>query len=73
MPKVYDDVDAKCPYFLGSDKHKIVCEGVTDGSRTVLEFDTKKLRNTHRELFCNSRYQNCEVCRMLEDKYDGME
>ena len=70
MPTMYDDVNAICPYFLGSDNHKIVCEGIIEGSKTIVEFDNKKLRNRHREVFCDRRYSNCEVCRMLEDKYD---
>lgn len=70
MPTMYDDVNAKCPYFLSSAKRRITCEGITDGCITHLEFQNTDMRNQHRRLFCNSKYKNCEVHRMLEDKYE---
>lgn len=69
MPTMYDDVNAICPYFNSSDKRKISCEGITDGCKTVLEFNTQKKRDIHREIFCDARYQNCEIYKMLEEKY----
>ena len=69
MSTMFDDVNAKCPYFQRSEKRKISCEGVTDGCTTNLEFKTKAKRNLQRELFCDDKYTNCEVYRMLEEKY----
>lgn len=69
MATMYDDVNAICPYFQGSEKKKISCEGITDGCKTTLEFRSGKERNQHRELFCNSKYRNCEIYKMLEEKY----
>ena len=69
MPTMFDDVDAICPYFQRSEKRKISCEGITDGCVTNLEFETKEKRNLQRNLFCNDKYKNCEVYRMLEEKY----
>jgi hypothetical protein len=70
MATMYDDVDAVCPYFNGGSERKIMCEGITDGCTTILDFKNRELRNKHRELFCNRKYKNCEVYRMLEEKYD---
>ena len=69
MPTLYDDVNAVCPFFRYSDKRKISCEGITDGCTTTIEFDCKANRDLHRRVFCNSKYQNCEVHKMLSEKY----
>lgn len=70
MPTMYDDVNARCPYFCASDKQKVACEGVTDGCRTVIEFNSHNKRDRYREMFCNARYEQCKVYKMLEEKYD---
>ena len=70
MPTSFDDMEAICPYFQYSQKKHIVCEGIIDGSTTKLQFDTQDKRNQHRRLFCDSKYKNCEICRMLEGKYE---
>lgn len=70
MSKSFDDVEAQCPYFIYSLKKMIVCEGIIDGSTTKLEFNKKSMRDQHRRIFCDSKYTNCEICRMLEGKYE---
>lgn len=70
MPTLFDDVDAKCPFFLSSGKKKISCEGITDGCTTNLTFISQQKRNLHRKIFCDARYKNCEIFRMLEEKYE---
>lgn len=70
MPTNFDDVNAQCPYFRYSEKKKITCEGIITGCNTKIEFATKELRNTHRRIFCNSKYRNCEIYRMLNGKYE---
>lgn len=66
----YDDVEALCPYYKGSNAKQISCEGITEGSITILSFSSKEKRNKQRRIFCNQRYENCEVFRMLEEKYE---
>lgn len=70
MPTLYDDVNAICPYFQSSEKKKIMCEGITDRCNTALVFRSQSGRNQHRELFCDSKYMNCEIYKMLEEKYE---
>lgn len=70
MSNSFDDVEAKCPYFRYSLKRQIVCEGIIDGSTTKLDFDKIEKRNQHRRIFCDSKYQYCEIHRMLEGKYE---
>lgn len=70
MPTLYDDVKAVCPFFRYSEKRKISCEGITDGCTTNIEFDCKEKRDLHRRVFCDSKYENCEIYTMLEEKYE---
>lgn len=70
MPEMYDDMFAQCPFFLRSKKKRIVCEGFIDGSTLKIDFDTQDCRNLHRKAFCDSKYQYCEIYRMLEEVYD---
>lgn len=69
MATMFDDVNAVCPFFRYSDKRRISCEGITDGCVTNLEFDCKAKRDMHRSIFCDSKYKNCEIHKMLEEKY----
>lgn len=68
MPTNYDDVNAKCPYFVGSKKTNITCEGLTEDSVVILHFNTNEKKQQHRNIFCDNKYHNCEVCRMLDEK-----
>lgn len=70
MPTMFDDVDALCPFFKGSRQRKIICEGITDECTTILDFKTQEERNQHRRIFCDARYQNCELHHAIEEKYD---
>jgi len=66
----YDDVHALCPFFQSSDKNRIICEGIVKGSRTALEFTKQGERSRHRTLYCDCRYQQCEVYKALMKKYE---
>ena len=69
MPTMYDSVDVKCPFFRSGSKRKISCEGITDECITSLIFISEAERKFHKKVFCDNRYENCEIFRMLEDKY----
>ena len=66
----FDDVEAKCPFYKSSGKRKISCEGITDDCTTNLTFISEPKRNLHRKLFCDAKYENCEIYNMLEEKYE---
>ena len=66
---------ALCPFFLREDSrtHKIICEGLGDAECMAWYFRKKDERQRIRqlEIFCQDRYQNCELYRMIrESKYD---
>jgi hypothetical protein len=70
MATRYRDTEAKCPYFRSDNGKEIRCEGITDGCSTILRFYSNKDKSIQRNTFCDAKYKNCEVFRMLEDKYD---
>lgn len=70
MPTRFDDVDAKCPFYLSSGKRKISCEGITDGCTISLTFVSQQKRDLHRRVFCDARFRYCEIYNMLEEKYE---
>jgi hypothetical protein len=69
MPRIYDDILVKCPFFMHNGKRNVVCEGVTDDSTISLRFTTEGGRNKQRRIFCDNDYTKCEIYRMLEEKY----
>jgi hypothetical protein len=70
MPTMFDDVDAKCPFFQSSGKRKISCEGITDDCTICLIFISEQKRNLHRKIFCDANYEKCEIYKVLEAKYE---
>lgn len=60
----------RCPFFKRDDgKRRIVCEGIMDDSSICLTFRYDNLFKRQVETFCCKKYQNCEVYRMLMEKY----
>lgn len=70
MPRNYDTCFAKCPFFLSSNKKNVCCEGITSVSTIHIKFESEDERNRHRKIFCDDRYQNCEIYKILEKKYE---
>lgn len=71
MSTMFDDVDSKCPYFMRSDKKKIVCEGICNDSVISNEFKTVVSRDCHKAKYCNKLNNDCLVKRMLDQKWGG--
>ena len=70
MPRTYDNCLAMCPFFLTSGKKNVLCEGLTDDCTINLLFVSEEKRDLHRKVFCDARYKNCELFKMLEKKYE---
>lgn len=70
MATMFDDVEVKCPFFLSSSKRKITCEGITDDCTTTLHFQSQEKRNKQCRIFCDDKYERCEIYRMLSEKYE---
>lgn len=70
MPTTYKDVEVKCPFFKEHTKKGITCEGLTEDSIIKLCFLSTESKDLQARVFCNTKYQNCEIYRMLEKKYE---
>ena len=68
MSTLYNYVYVECPYFLRCNETTITCEGITEGCVTSIVFKKKKDKNLHKRVFCDAKYKNCEICRMLDEK-----
>ncbi len=70
MPAQYKDVYVKCPFYKRQTAVGISCEGLTDDMVIRLQFTTSKEKEKQMQCFCESRYNNCEIYRVVEKKYD---
>lgn len=72
MPDDMRSRDAKCPFYRLAVKYQLRCEGYVDGIATViLRFQKYSDLKTHMSIFCNDRYDCCEIARLImANKYD---
>lgn len=70
MANQWEYVTVMCPYFLGTGRQSIVCEGSVDRCNIRNEFTYKIDKQLHKENYCNSDYEKCRIWQMLEGKYD---
>ena len=60
-----------CPFYKKDDgKRCITCEGIVENSSVVLTFRYDTLLKKQIAVFCSGYYKNCEVYRMLIQKYE---
>ena len=70
MPRTYNEGLIKCPFYKTIATQSISCEGITEDCTIKLLFISPERRDLHRKIFCEHKYQNCEICTMLEKKYE---
>lgn len=69
MPTDYSSVNVKCPFYLAEENNKIICEGMEKGSRTALEFRGRQFKESVKERYCNSNFEQCKLYHVIDDKY----
>ena len=70
MPNQYKDVYVQCPFYKRQTSVGISCEGLTDDMVISLHFSTSENKKKQMQCFCENRYNNCEIYRIVEKKYD---
>ena len=70
MPRTYNEGLIMCPFYKSMAQKSISCEGITEECIIKLLFTSPAKRDMHRKVFCDNRYKNCELYRMLEAKYE---
>lgn len=63
--------EVQCPFFKFDDgRRRITCEGIFINSSLALIYHSRKDFETQMQVFCCEHYKNCEIYRMLMDKYE---
>ena len=70
MPRTYNEGLINCPFYKAMATKSISCEGITEDCVIKLLFTMVEKRELHRKIFCENKYINCEIYRMLEKKYE---
>ena len=52
---------AKCPYFLGDTRQKIICEGMLSRTRCMLHFEGEPDKLRHEAHFCSGVWDKCPM------------
>lgn len=66
----YKQVHVLCPFYQRDDgNHRIICEGLTDNSTINLFYHECTDYSIQITTFCCKYYKNCEIYRMLQNKY----
>ena len=60
----------RCPFFRGHTPTEIGCEGITDETLLKLIFPSRSARDRHEDIFCICRFENCELYRAINEKYE---
>lgn len=67
----FKQVDVQCPFYKYDDgRRRITCEGLIDKSSLALIYLTRVDYDKQMDDFCCKQYKNCEVYRMLIQKYE---
>ena len=66
------DKRVQCPFYHQdiATARRIICEGPIDGSILSLTYNTREDYKQQMNTFCCVYFQNCEVYRMLMEKYE---
>lgn len=70
MARHQNDVYIKCPFYINTATKSITCEGITDDSATKILFANPRLRHEYCQEFCECRFKECKIYKMLEAKYE---
>lgn len=67
----FKQIDVQCPFYKYDDgRRRITCEGLVDKSSIALIYLTRGDFDTQLGVFCCKHYKNCEVFRILIQKYE---
>lgn len=62
---------AICPYYKGSTRYRIKCQGLYEGTEITTQFETEANKRTHSKMLCETfNYKLCIYAKKLEEKYE---
>lgn len=66
---MYEDVNAKCPFFVSASERIISCKGVIKGSSIDVRFDKVSRLPKYRYNFCDTLcWQGCPIAQMISQE-----
>lgn len=66
----YLSLKAICPHYKSEEKHMIYCRGIQKDTSTHIAFAFPADKLAYKEKFCESRYKECKILKMLEGADD---
>ena len=69
----YWEMTAKCPFYRRTEKnkHRIICDGISDDSRLTLVFLGKDgARVRHLKEYCCEAYEKCPLYHAAGDRFE---
>ena len=51
----------RCPFFVAHGGREIMCEGIIDGARNSLKFETLAMKENQQHCYCECNYKRCEM------------
>ena len=51
----------QCPYFIAHARKEIYCEGLFDGCRCAMMFDTEEGKKNQQHNYCENNFRRCEM------------
>lgn len=69
----YWEVTVKCPFYRRTEKnkHRIICDGITDETRLTLVFlGPDATRVKHLKEFCCENYEKCPLYHAAGDRFE---
>lgn len=65
----FKQVSVRCPFYITDDgKKEIICEGLVEDSCIALRYAERGDYQCQIQVFCQGRYTNCEIYRVLIEK-----
>lgn len=61
--------DIECPFFLTETGKTISCEGVEDGTKNLMRFESSEDKVAYIEEHCCHYPNECKLRKILEEKY----
>ena len=65
-----EDTYIQCPYYKKDGAQSVHCEGVEEGCGLRLGFGRFSRLESYKNAYCRSRWTDCMIAKMLNQKHD---
>lgn len=68
-PYERNSVSVLCPFYIGKERNRIVCEGLITGTQTSISFANSSECCEWKTKYCGKDYNACGIAGMLNRKW----